>query len=117
MNTRTAVAVISAVVGGLVAFLIQRFLNKRGSFTYFVRHTSVGVSADDAIFGTVRLTWNDNPIAHLYASTVELRNESLTDYENVVVKVFSNDTEFRDQQRSLLKRLIDKAEGVQQGVA
>ena len=64
----------------------------RGLFTYFVWHNKVGVSVDDAVFGTVRVTWNDNLVANLYSSTVELRNESLKDYENVVVRVFSNDT-------------------------
>ena len=66
--------------------MIQRIVNKRGLFTFVVRHNKVGESTDDAIFGTVRVTWNDNIIRHLYLSTVELTNESLKDFENVVVK-------------------------------
>jgi hypothetical protein len=74
----------------------------RGLFTYFVWHNKVGVSVDDAVFGTVRVTWNDNLVANLYSSTVELRNESLKDYENVVVRVFSNDTILLTERSELL---------------
>jgi hypothetical protein len=92
LQNRLVVAVIAAVLGAVLTFLIQRLLNKRGLFTYFVWHNRIGVSADDAVFGSVRVTWNNNPVANLYSSTVELRNESLNDYENVIVRVFTSDT-------------------------
>ena len=92
LQNRLIVACFSVIIGGILALLIQRILNKRGLFTYFVSHNRVGVSTDDAIFGTVRATWNYHPVDNLYSSSVELRNESLKDYENVVVKVFTNDT-------------------------
>ena len=38
------------------------------------------------------MTWNDTPVDNLYISTVELRNESLNDYENVAARVFTSDT-------------------------
>ncbi|HEY2931073.1 MAG TPA: hypothetical protein VGK99_04950 [Acidobacteriota bacterium] len=92
LDSRLVVAVIAGVLGFILALLTQRILGKRGLFTYFVWHNRLGVSADDAIFGSVRVTWNDNPVANLYSSTVELRNESFNDYDNVVVRVFTNDT-------------------------
>jgi len=92
LDNRVLVAVFSAISGVLITLVTQRLLGKRGLFTYFVWHNRVGVSADDAIFGTVRVTWNGNVVANLYSSTIELRNESLTDYENVVVRVFTSNT-------------------------
>ena len=92
LQNRLIVALLSLVVGAIITLLIQRILNKRGLFTYFVSHVRVGISADDAVFGTVRATWNDLPVDNLYVSSVELRNASLKDYENVVVKVFTNNT-------------------------
>ena len=92
LQKQLIVAFFSLIVGGILTLLIQRILNKRGLFTYFVWHHRVGVSADDAIFGTVRATWNNYPIDNLYCSSIELRNESLKDYEDVIVKVFTNDT-------------------------
>src|SRR3972149_901514 len=92
LDNRLVVVLFSVVAGAIVTLLAQRILNKRGLFTYFVWHNRVGVSADDAVFGTVRVTWNNNPVANLYSSTVELRNESLKDYENISVRVFSSET-------------------------
>ena len=92
LDNRLIVALIAAVVGAVLTRLTQRVPNKRGLFTYFVRHDRIGLSADDAVFGNVQVTWNNNPVANLYLSTVELRNESLNDYEDVVVRVFTNDT-------------------------
>ena len=92
LQNRLFVAIIAAVLGAVLTVIIQRLLNKRGLFTYFVWHTRIGVSADDAVFGSVRVTWNDNLVANLYSSSVELRNESLNDYENVIVRVFTSDT-------------------------
>ena len=92
LQNRLIVALLSLVVGVIITLLRQRILKKRGLFTYFVLHYRVGVSADDATFGTVRATWNNLPVDNLYSSSVELRNESLKDYENVIVMVFTNDT-------------------------
>ena len=83
----------AASIGGvLLTLLTQQIANKRALFTYFVRHSRVGVSDDDAVFGSVRVTWNDTQIANLYLSTVELINQSLRDYENLAVTLYTNDT-------------------------
>ena len=83
---------LSAIGGIALTVLTQQIANKRALFTYFVRHSRVGVSADDAVFGSVRVTWNDNVVANLYSSTVELINQSLKDFEKVVVSIYTSDT-------------------------
>ncbi len=92
LDNQVVLALISGGLGVILTLITQRILGKRGLFTYFVWHNRIGVSADDAVFGIVRVTWNNNPVANLYSSTVELRNESLTDFDNVTVRVFTNDT-------------------------
>lgn len=92
LNNRFLLVLLSAITGVVVTLITQRILGKRSLLTYFVQHSRVGVSADDSVFGSVRVTWNDNVVANLYSSTLELRNESLKDYGNVVVRVFTNDT-------------------------
>ena len=92
MESRLISVLIGSVVGAVLTVLTQCIMSKRGLFTYFVRHERIGLSADDAVFGTVRVTWNDTPAANLYSSTIELRNESLRDYEDVIVNVHTNDT-------------------------
>ncbi|MCC4285446.1 hypothetical protein LL273_17140 [Marinobacter salarius] len=97
---------LSILFGGLAgvgtAWLTQRVLNKRGVFSYFVNHQKLGMTADDAVFGSVAVTWNGNPIQHLYLSTIELKNESLNDYEEVFVKAFSNDTALLSERTQIL---------------
>lgn len=90
-DNKYLIGAASSVGGVLLTLITQQLLNKRALFTYFVNHFRVGVSTDDAIFGTVRVTWNGNEMANLYSSTVELMNESMKDFENVVVRAFTSD--------------------------
>lgn len=87
-------SVISGAIGGvLTAWLTHRVVHKRGTFSYHVNHSRVGITTDDAVFGKVEASWNGNKIQNLYISNVELTNESMNDYENVVVQVYTSDTQ------------------------
>ncbi len=92
INSKYFFGIVSGLGGVILTLLTQYILNKRGLFTYSVRHERVSVSADDAVFGSVRVTWNGNPVGNLYLSTVELINYSMKDYENVVVRAYTSDT-------------------------
>ena len=88
------VSVIAGAIGGVVtAWLTHRVLHKRGTFSYHVNHNRVGITTDDAVFGKVEASWNGNKIQNLYISNIELANESMNDYENVVVRVYTSDTQ------------------------
>lgn len=84
--------IVSAVAGGVVTLLLMKVMKKRGRFIYSVHHTQIGMSADDKTFGNVRLTWNDHPVANLFLSTIELKNESLKDFKDIVAKVYTDNT-------------------------
>lgn len=92
LDNKYVIGVASGVGSVFLTLLTQQVHNKRGLFTYFVNHFRVGVSSDDTVFGSVRVTWNGNTVANLYSSTVELTNESMKDFEGVVVRAFTNDT-------------------------
>lgn len=97
------VSIIAGGLGGvLTAWLTQRVVNRRGVFTYFVSHNRVGMSTEDAIFGTVAVSWNGKPITNLYLSTIEMKNESLNDYENVVICAYTSDTKLMTEQTQIL---------------
>jgi hypothetical protein len=68
-----------------------------------VTHNRVGVTSEDPIFGSVAVTWNGNAIPNLFLSTIEMKNESLNDYENVIVSAFTNDTKLMTEQTQLLE--------------
>ena len=89
LDSRLVIALVSTGHGAFLMFLIQMIVNKRGLFTYVVRHNKVGMSTDDAVFGSVRVTWNNSLIRNLYLSIIELNNESQKDYKNVVVRMRS----------------------------
>lgn len=90
-------------LGGILATVIaQRILNKRSLLTYFVNHVRVGISADDQIFGSVKVTWNETDVQNLYLSTVELTNQSVTDFENIEIRAFSNDTALLTERTEIL---------------
>ncbi len=98
---------VSAIAGGVggifTAWITQRVLNRRGTFSYFVNHERVGVSTEDAIFGSVVVTWNGNPASNLYLSTIELKNESMNDYEKVIVRAYTNDALILSEQTHVIE--------------
>lgn len=98
------ISVIAGGLGGiLTAWLTQRVLNRRGIFSYSVTHNRVGITAEDPIFGSVAVTWNGNTIPNLFLSTIEMKNESLNDYENVIVRAYSSDTKLMTERTQLLE--------------
>ena len=60
------------------------------------------MSAEDSVFGKVSVTWEGQQINHLYLSTIELKNESLNDYENVVIRADTNDTKLLTQSTQIV---------------
>ncbi|MBO6585450.1 MAG: hypothetical protein JJ953_05050 [Gracilimonas sp.] len=84
--------IFGGIAGILTAWVTQRVLHKRGVFRYFVEHNRIGMSANDNIFGNVQIIWNETNLQDLYLSTIELRNDSLNDYEDVIVHTFSDNT-------------------------
>lgn len=102
IESKIFVALASALGGVAVSVITQSWLNRRSLFTYFVFHNQIGLSTDDQIYGSVKVTWNDNPIARLYLSTIELVNDSTKDYESISVRVFTNNTLLLTQRTELV---------------
>ena len=98
---------LSIVFGGfagvITAWITQRVLNKRGLFSYYVNHNRVGITTEDTTFGNVSVTWNNNPIRHLFFSTLELKNESLNDYENVIIRTYTDNTRLLSESTQILE--------------
>ncbi|SER07157.1 hypothetical protein SAMN05421690_100763 [Nitrosomonas sp. Nm51] len=97
---------VSLIAGGLggvtTAWITQKVLNKRGVFTYFVNHNRMGLTVEDPTFGKLTALWNGTEIPNLYLSNIDLINESLIDYENVVVKAYTSDTKLLSEQTQIV---------------
>lgn len=97
-----AIGVASGLGGMFVTMLTQYVQSRRGLLTYFVTHNRVGLSTDDIVFGSVRVTWNGNPVANLYSSTIELTNRSAHDFENIKVRAFTNDSDLLTEKTEIV---------------
>lgn len=93
LETKLAIGILSGIGGIVVSLVTQWFLNKRAVFRYDVDHNRIGLSSDDDIYGSVRVTWNGTELNHLFLSTVRIANDSMKDFESVTVRIFSSDTQ------------------------
>jgi len=89
LQDQTAMRVWWLILGGVVTWLFGKLSAKTGVFRYFVSSTKLATSADDAIFGSVRTTWQGHEVRNLYLVTIEVENSTSRDYENLQFKVFS----------------------------
>ncbi|HSH98587.1 MAG: hypothetical protein ACAH07_05310 [Methylophilaceae bacterium] len=94
--------ILGAIGGGLITWLIQQIQNKRGSFSYIVTHNQLAYSANDIVFGNVTVQWNGRNINNLYLSKIEITNESMNDYEDVVLSTYSSGTELLTEQTGII---------------
>lgn len=90
-------------IGGVILTLItQQILQRRGLFTYYVNHYRLGVSEDNPIFGSIKVTWNESAVQSLYLSTIELTNSSTKDYDSVIVNIYTNNTNFLSEKTEMV---------------
>jgi len=72
-------------------------------FEYRVYHQQVGLSADDSIFGNVRITLDSVELQNLYFSEVILKNTTLKDFTNLKCKIYTGTTILLSQAVSIEK--------------
>lgn len=97
------ISLISGGLGGLaVNLLTHRVINRRGVFTYWVNHSKVGNSVDHPEFGKITVSWNDSPQENIFLSTMQMKNSSLNDYENLIIKTSSQNTTLMSEQTRIL---------------
>jgi hypothetical protein len=97
-----AVGALSFLAGITGTVITTQITGRRAVFRYFVVHNAIGRTVNDPVFGSVQVTWNNNAIAHLYLSTVELANDSFRDFENVVVMIYTTNTKLLSQFPSII---------------
>lgn len=104
----------SDLLVGILIFVFGIFVNKvlsrRGIFKYQVFHNHIGLTANDNIFGNVRVTWNEQEFDALWLSKIELTNTSSKDYKDVEVKLFGGEGTFLLTERTQIANTIDGLE-------
>src|SRR5476649_28463 len=92
LDNKLTIALVSAMVGALVGRIISLMKGRVKELQYTVKHESVAISADDAIFGSVKASWQGNELNNLYNTKLVLFNDTTRDFKDVIVKIYSGDT-------------------------
>jgi hypothetical protein len=92
IDNKIFIATVSIFMGIIITFITQKWINKRSIFAYTVFHNLIGVSTEDPTYGSVKVTWNNDPVPHLFLSTISLTNSSSNDFESVIVRVHTTNT-------------------------
>ncbi|MGR8941449.1 MAG: hypothetical protein ACU83P_07650 [Gammaproteobacteria bacterium] len=88
-DNKLFVAVFAGIGGGILTKVFTFYGNRLKTLEYNVSHERIGISANDAVFGDVRVTWQGRELPNLFLSTATLKNMTNQDYSNLEFKVFS----------------------------
>jgi hypothetical protein len=84
------ISIISGIVGAAIAAVAAKLNGRRASLRYSTRADRVALSAEDPIFGSVRVTLENAPVRNLHTVLVEVENTSSRDFEDVDLKVYTD---------------------------
>jgi hypothetical protein len=101
LNEKAVVSVLSAIGGTLFGVVLSALRGRLKVIEYTVAHDRLGLSADDAIFGSVRVTWQGVDLTNLYSSVVTVENSTLNDFTNLKLKVYTGDTSLLNERTEI----------------
>ena len=83
------VAFLGTLFGALVTSLLYKIGKKTSVIGYTTDFNKIGLSADDGIFGSVRMTWEGHQVRNLYLYSIDVENSTTRDFESLPLKVFT----------------------------
>ena len=86
------VSACSFIGGALLTGVLGYLRGRVRELEYTVSHDRIGLSADDRIFGNVRVTWQGVELTNLYSSTVTIENHTPGHLENIRFKAITDKT-------------------------
>ena len=103
-DNKIVLTCFSLTLGAIIGIIVKSWWNKTSIFSYRITVNQVGLSTEHAVFGTVRATWQDNPVRNLHFVTIEVENRSTRDFEDVEFVVFS------EQETWLLNEMTERVD-------
>lgn len=70
MENQLLASILLLLVGAIITLVFTKLSAKTGILRYFITFNKVGISADDQVFGSVRLTWQGHEVRNLYLCTI-----------------------------------------------
>lgn len=92
LDSKLLISGISILGGTLLGNFVAVYRSRIKVLEYTVTHDRIGLSANDAIFGNVRVTWQGHEVTNLYSSVVTVINGTTVDYTNLKLKVYTGAT-------------------------
>lgn len=92
VDNKAVLAALSAAGGALLGNFVAVYRARIKTIEYTVNHERIGLSAEDALFGTIQVTWQGAAVTNLYLSTVTVQNETTTDYTDFDFKIWTGTT-------------------------
>lgn len=68
IDSKVLQAAISAIGGGFIGNLIAGLRSRVKTLEYTVSHDRMAFSADDEIFGSIRVTWQNHDVTNLFST-------------------------------------------------
>lgn len=94
---------VVAGAGGIVVILFEKIRNKTACISYRWVCNRIALSANDSIFGDVRVTWQGHSVRNLHMFVFEIENTTTTDFENVGLRIFTeNETLILNEKTEIL---------------
>lgn len=90
-ENKPLISTLLLIGGGFVGALLATLRNRLKTLEYTVTHDRVALSADDAVFGSVKATWQGHEVTNLFTSTVTLENSTSRDFVDLKFKVFTGE--------------------------
>jgi hypothetical protein len=81
--------IVTFVGGGALAGFLAYARRKLRTLEYTVHHDQVGISATDAVLGSVNVLWEGQPLPNLYLTNVVLENPTWQDFTQLTVRAYT----------------------------
>lgn len=101
LDNKLVISVFSVFSGTLIGSVLTALRGRLKVIEYTVVHDRVGLSTDDAIFGSVRVIWQGVDLTNLYSSVVTVENSTSTDFTNLKLKVYTGDTSLLNERTEI----------------
>lgn len=92
LDNKLLLSAMAAVAGGFIGNLVAVLRGRVKTLEYTVTHDRIAFSANDAIFGSVQVTWQNHSVTSLFTSRVELANQTGSDLTDIKIKVYTGAT-------------------------
>lgn len=89
LNNKFVLSTLLVVVGIALKTFFDKVLNKTKKIYYTVNSERVALSANDPIFGDIKIEWQGSPVNNLYNTVIEIENTTSVDYKNIELEVYS----------------------------